>query len=387
MRTPNFRIWCAASGAALLASCAAALAEVRLPEFAAVNFTDVLGDVSGGLKRQARILDKADVTATWLGEDSGWPGLTLFVDGQVSDAANFSGAVVGDAQSISNLDGPAGVRLVSAWVARDFDGKGGVKAGVIDLNTEFDVQATAALFLNASFGIGPDFSQSGLNGPSIYPSTGLGFVGWWLPGDHWSVKAGVFEGTPGDPAHPGRTQFDVTSDEGALLVLEVRNHITPDFVLGAGTWRYTSAFDAIDPALGRLYGNAGYYAIADGLLWSPADAEKDDKTGLSGWLRIGFADDRINTFESSYGGGLVYTAPFGRMSDQAGLAFARVQFGDPARQAGALELAETTWEATYSFNVNEHLSLQPDIQYVISPGGDPAIADALVVGSRVVATW
>ena len=176
----------------------------------ATNISDVLGNVSGGLKRGMRVLDKADVTATFLGDDHGVPGLTIFVDGQVTDATNFSGVLVGDAQTVSSLDAPAGVRLANAWIAKEFDGVGGLKAGVVDLNTEFDVQSTAALFLNAAFGIGPDFSQSGLNGPSIFPSTGLGLVGWWLPGGHWQLKAGIFEDTPGDPAHPGRTRFAFT---------------------------------------------------------------------------------------------------------------------------------------------------------------------------------
>ena len=33
----------------------------------------------------------------------------------------------------------------------------------------------------------------------------------------------------------------------------------------------------------------GYYAIADGLFYA---APEGDKAGLSGWARIGFADDR-----------------------------------------------------------------------------------------------
>jgi porin len=353
-------------------------------DFSATNISDVLGNVRGGIKRGARVLDRADVTATFQGEDHGLPGLTVFLDGQATDATNFSGALVGDAQSVSNLDGPAGIRLVNAWVAKDFEGVAGLKAGVVDLNTEFDVQSTAALFLNAAFGIGPDFSQSGLNGPSIYPSTGLGVLGWWLPGGHWQLKAGLFEGTPGNPSHPGRTQFAFMRDEGALLVAEVRNHLTPDTVLGVGSWRYTASFDAIDPARGRLSGNSGYYAIADALLYA---APEGDKAGLRGWLRVGLADDRINAIATTVNGGLVYAAPFGRMSDQLGVSFAHARFGEAARQSALLAAAETTLEATYSFTLNSHVTLQPDIQYVMSPGGDPAIADALVLGSRVMASW
>ena len=367
----------------------AAQAGRHLPDLAFSNITDVLGNVDGGLKRGFRVLEKADITASYVGDDHGIAGFSIFAGAQVTDATSFSGTLVGDAQGVSNIDGPAGLRLVNAWVAQDFGGRGGIKAGVIDLNTEFDVQTTGLLFLNPSFGIGPDFSQSGGNGPAIFPTTGLGLMGWWMPGGHWQLKAGIFEGTPGDPAHPGRTSFAVTKDEGALLVAEARNQLTPNFAVGVGAWRYTASFEAIDPSRGLLSGNSGFYAIADGLLYA---APAGENTGLSGWLRVGMADARINPVASAIGGGFVYTGPFGRMVDQAGVAFSRVQFGRPARQAAlasgsTLGPAETTFEASYSFNINSHLSVQPDLQYVISPSGDPALGNVLVVGSRLIATW
>src|SRR5689334_21439921 len=95
----------------------------------------------------------------------------------------------------------------------------------------------------------------------------------------------------------------------------------------------------------------------------------------------------INAIGTTVNGGLVYTAPFGRMADQAGLSFTHARFGDAARQSGLLEQAETVIETTYSFNINSHLNIQPDIQYVMSPAGDASIPDALVVGSRVSASW
>jgi porin len=370
---------------------ATAWAGDHLIDLSATNLTDVLGNVSGGIQRGARLLEKADVTATFQGDDHGIGGLTIFLDGQFTDAANFSSALVGDAQGVSNIDAPAGFRLANAWVAKDFHGQGGVtgglKAGIIDLNTEFDVQSTAALFLNSAFGIGPDFSQSGQNGPSIFPSTGLGLVGWWLPGDHWQLKAGLFQDAPGDPNHPGRTSLSFSHDEGVLAVAELRYHLTPDTVLGMGSWRYSAAFDAIDPVRGRL-SNSGAYAIADALLYSaPNQGKEDDKAGLRGWVRLGLADGRINAIATTVNGGLVYTAPFGRLADQAGISFAHARFGDDARLAAGLSAAETTFEATYSFNINSHLSVQPDLQYVMSPGGDPTLQDSLVLGSRLTASW
>ncbi|MBA3810795.1 MAG: carbohydrate porin, partial [Caulobacteraceae bacterium] len=36
--------------------------------------------------------------------------------------------------------------------------------------------------------------------------------------------------------------------------------------------------------------------------------------------------------------------------------------------------------------LTDGLSLQPDLQYVIHPGGDPALGNALVVGLRLAFT-
>ena len=44
---------------------------------------------------------------------------------------------------------------------------------------------------------------------------------------------------------------------------------------------------------------------------------------------------------------------------------------------------ETTLEATYRWVLTDWLSLQPDLQYVVHPGGDPALGNALVVGLRL----
>jgi porin len=362
----------------------AAMSEEPLLDLSAANVTDVLTDVSGGLRRQTRFLDKFDVTAAFVGDNHERPGWSAFLDLQATNGGNFSASVSGDAEVISNIEAPAGTRVLDAWIARDFNGEGGVKTGIVDLNTEFDVQATGALFLNASHGIGPDFSQAGQNGPSIFPAPGLGAVGWLITDDHWQIKAGIFEGISGDPAHPGRTALNLSSEEGALLVFEARNHISPDFVVGGGVWHFTAPFDTLDAAK-QSRANTGAYAIADGVLYA---APEGDRAGLSGWLRAGFANGDINPVDATIGGGLVYTGPFGRKADQAGIAFSYIHFGTQARRA-ALVIGdhEANLEATYSFGIGDHLIVQPDIQYVLSPGADTSVDNALVMGSRIVATW
>ena len=41
----------------------------------------------------------------------------------------------------------------------------------MNLNAEFYVNDSSAMFINSSFGMGQDFAQSGKNGPSIFPVT------------------------------------------------------------------------------------------------------------------------------------------------------------------------------------------------------------------------
>ena len=347
----------------------------------ATDVADVLSNVRGGVARETRILDKADISATFTGADHGIPGWTGFVDLQATTAADFGGGVVGTIQGISNIDAPAGFRVLDAWVAYGVEGTGGIKAGILDLNSEFDVTQTAALFLNPSHGIGPDFSQSGENSPSIFPNPGLGIAGYWMPGEHWQLKAGVFEGTSGDPAHPGRESIALTGREGALFVGEVRNRPVANWVISLGGWVYSATFDALNG--GRSHGNAGIYAMTEAKLVA---VEGHDDQGLNGWLRFGFANSAINPVASYVGGGVVYTGVFSD-ADQAGVAVGAVRLGDAAQTALGLGAGETTLEATYSYAVFDWLTVQPDIQYVISPGADPMLNDAFVVGSRISLTW
>ena len=73
---------------------------------------------------------------------------------------------------------------------------------------------------------------------------------------------------------------------------------------------------------------------------------------------------------------------------------ASVAAGGPWRDEMALagnatDARETTLELTWRLPVADWLTLQPDLQYVISPGFDAALDDALVVGLRfeLGASW
>ena len=54
-----------------------------------------------------------------------------------------------------------------------------------------------------------------------------------------------------------------------------------------------------------------------------------------------------------------------------------------SRASGTALTGETTLELTYSLIVRDNLSLQPDLQYVLSPGGNSSVPNVLVAGLRI----
>jgi porin len=362
--------------------------------FTTAYTADLLDDVQGGAERDLRYLHLLKLSAAYDGESGGHDGFSSLVSVEHFTGSSFTARKVGGLQDISGNEAPvAALRLDEAWVQQEIlQGRGALKAGFISLNATFDVQETAALFLNGSHGVGPEFADTGLNGPSDYPTTAVAAVAVYRPNDDWTAQLGVFDGVAGDPKHP--TAFVAVKLDGALIVGQVERRFGDTGRIQAGAWTYTAAFDSLDQFDGagaalRTHGNSGAYGLVEGRLRGKPDG---DEGGLSGWFRVGLANGDINTVESYVGAGLVYTGPFkGRDKDEAGVAIARAGLGSGARYVGALDgrrigNAETTLEATYRYACRDWLNIQPDLQYVIHPHGDRDIRDALVVGVRIAVT-
>lgn len=325
----------------------------------------------GGLATGERYLDHLEVSAEAdLEALLGWRGATVFAQAVHNNGASLTDDLVGDLQAVSNIDGGFPARPYQLWLEQRFaDGRASLRAGLYDLNSEFDTTETGGLFLNGSHGMGADFGQSGANGPSIYPMTGLAVRGAVEVSEHWTVRAAVAEGEPGED--DGAPDWRLTSEEGVLLTLEAA-YESPGGKFAVGGWRYGADFELIEQPGETGSGNGGLYALA----------ELRGGHGLSGFMRVGLADESFNPIKTYVGGGISYLAPFARRpDDQIGLAVAWAELGDPYRALEASAQREVVLEATYRAQINEHLSLQPDIQYVFNPGGRDN-DDALIVGLR-----
>lgn len=342
---------------------------------------EVIGNASGGLRRGTRYLDNFDIVFEADMEALvGWSGAQVHVYGLYNNGRSISD-LVGDTQAVSNIEtGTSALRLYEAWVDQKVGEHVSVRAGLYDLNSEFDALDAAGLFVSSPHGIGTDFAQSGQNGPSIFPSTSLAARLAVTPAEGWTVRAAVLDGVPGDPAHPARTTVKLGDGDGALLVGEVEAPLGGGKLL-LGHWRYTADFDRND-GNGAGDGNAGTYVRAETPLIDRSGRKVD------AFVRLGTATGRYNMFDRFASGGLKFSGWVpGRDQDEFGVAVAAAFTSDSWRTATGGGASEVAVEATYRAQLAPWLAVQPNIHYIHRPSADPAIADALVIGLRAEASF
>lgn len=375
---------------------------------------DVIGNVSGGVRRRARVLGDVDlILNAELEPLVGWKGARASLYGLGTHGGSVS-ADVGDVQGVDEIEAFPTWKLFEAWLEQElWKDALSLRGGLYDVNSEFDVVPVSGLFLNASQGIGAAFGLSGRNGPSIFPTTSLAARVQARPASNWVLRFVVADGVPGDPDDPAGTHIHLGGGDGLLLAAEVSwierpsleppgrpqrraRDLSPEREYGSfgklalGGWGYTSEFVdlasvATAAAPGTRRGSWGAYALVQQSLYHERD---DPFQGLVGYARVGVADPRVNAVALYVGGGLVYRGAIpGRDRDRLGLAVAAARFGDEFRRAAErggspIEPWEVDVELTYRVQVTDWLQVQPDLQVVVDPGGNPALADAVVVGCR-----
>jgi porin len=146
-------------------------------------------------------------------------------------------------------------------------------------------------------------------------------------------------------------------------------------------------------------GDSGVYGVIDQTLYR---APGTDDQGLSGFARAGGVPNDRNLVNFYADGGLVYKGLVpGRPNDKVGIAAAYARVGDNARGLDAdiglfggflypVRSSETVIEMMYQTQLAKWWVLQPDLQYVINPGGGVLNPDgslrrnALIIDVRTV---
>jgi len=363
-----------------------------------LNFTnDLLYDVAGGINTGSTyaglFTPKLDID---LNKMIGWHEANMYISVNGTFGGNIN-KKAGTEQGVDNITAFDTWKIYEFWIQKKlFDNQLSFKFGLYDLNSEFDVRLSSLVFLNPSQAIGPEFSLTGKNGPSIYPTTSLALRIKYTSNSGFYFQSAVLDGVPGDPNDPYGTHIIINSNDGFLLTGEAGfvkdednlsdNH--EKFFLGG--WYYTSKFEKLlntDASGHPVYqqGNYGIYLSGEKFLWS--EAENPDE-GLSAFFRIGISSKEVNTVDGYLGLGMNYIGLIpGREKDELGLAVGAAhnssKYIAKAKPDNInLDKYETTIELTYLLHLNNWIKLQPDLQYIFNPAHSHSNDYSLISGIR-----
>jgi len=317
--------------------------------------------VTANAQKKTVYQTNTDLTLTVDTEKAGlWAGGTLFVYGLGNTGGNPTD-YTGDLQGYTNIEAPNQWIVHEAWYEQVFDhGRFSILAGLHDMNSEFYITEFGSLFLDSSFGIGPDLTG---NVPaSIFPKAALGVRIKVKPTENSYIQAAMYDGDS--------TTRGFKSVEGKLWVAETA--ISSDSgTYKVGYWQHTANKTFGAQTFSRDY---GAYAVIDQELWEL------DKHGLvGGFLQYGYTPKSRNEIYTYMGAGLhIHGIIPSRGEDDLGLAVARVDFH---ASADAINVSETTLEMTYRLVATAWLTVQPSLQWIHNPGGNlaaPAVKTGLL---------
>jgi porin len=387
--------------------------------------SEVFGNVSGGTRRGA---DYDGLTQILLQLDTkrafGWYGGTFNVSALQLHGRNLSQDNLGTLQTASGIEADRSTRLWELWYQQKFldEDRLDIKIGQQSLDQEFMVSQNASYFANTMFGWPMVPSADLPGGGPAYPLSTLGVRVRTRPIDSLSFLLGVFTGSPtanstGDsqmtnasgtsfPIHTGvmvigEMQFSYPS-LGSMISADAPEPLARLYKLGfwynsqnfADQQYDNTGLSLANPASNGVplnhHGDFSVYAVADQLVW--VDPHEGDRT-VNVFARVmGAPQVNRNLITFSANAGVTVHEPFlHRDADTfgIGMGFAKVSgYASALDQASAVSSgytptrsSETYVEVTYQYQATPWLQIQPDAQYVFTPGG--GVADPNNPGHRI----
>jgi porin len=406
--------------------------------FALEETSEVFGNVSGGARQGAaydgltQLLVQLDTKRAF-----GWYGGTFNVSALQIHGTNLSENYLLTLQTASGIEADRATRLWELWYDQKFleEDRLDVRIGQQSLDQEFMVSQNASYFVNTMFGW-PMLPSADLpGGGPAYPLSALGVRVKARPVDPLTFLVGVFNGSPvsnnsfnaGDPQLQNHSGTSFPLNGGVLLIAEMQyTYPSLGTMLYAGeqeplarTYKLGFFYDTesfadqqVDTAGLSLanplsngipmghHGDYGIYAVADQLVW--VDPQETDRT-VNLFARVmgaPQADRNLITFSAN--AGLTFHEPFLHRDDDTfgiGMGFAKVSGSAAALDQATADYtgsyvptrgSETYVEVTYQYQVTPWWQIQPDVQYVFTPGGGVAdpyeptrrVGNELVLGIR-----
>ncbi len=386
--------------------------------FSSSYVMDVLADPVGGRKTGQTVYNHSwgmDMNVD-LEKAAEIKGLQFHISALWRAGANISHKYIGNTFTASSIYGSQEFKLYSLYLQETlFDGNFDIKIGRTSAGDDFASSPIYWLYINNAIDGNP--ISLPINLPfSTYPNaTWGGRALLRFPHDLYTM-VGIYDGDPRvgrDEAHG--CDFSLRLKRGVFLVQEVgykpnqaqgSTGLPGNYKLGGfydtGTFRdlYRDSYGGSSVVSGRPLakhiGNYGFYAHADQMIYR--EKEGSDQ-GLTPWAAITWAPGNLNQFPLFIDGGVFYKGliptrdqdilaigtAYGMWSnDLARLTQDNITYNGSTDHKKVYEMM---FDFTYKVQINPWLYIQPDMQYILHPGGTGYIRDAFVIGTRVGITF
>lgn len=395
------------------------LDEEKGVEFSGTYTTDLAGNPLGGMEQGFTYTDNmAFGVKLDLEKIIGWRGATFTIAATDRNGDNLSQNFVGNQFTVQQIYGGQTVILTDLHLVQKFwDDKASIKIGRFSAGDDFASSPLYWLYMNNGIDGNPQALPVNASF-SAYPWASWATRVRLDPSPDWNAQLGLyqvsnrtfsrslnglnmgFEPTDGvmfvgqlawTPEFFQRPVKRVESSAGESVEDEFEKHagdmrgLPGHYWFGGyySTWSSYSQFGSDQTAGGAF----GFYWHADQMVYQESPGSDQ---GLIFWTAFVLSpQENVAKLPFQWNAGTVYQGLLsGRDNDAAIFGLAYGQFSSDYSDAGlayredpaSFELA---LEWGYRIQLNRFFYIQPDVQYIVQPGGTGSIPDALVIGAQI----
>jgi porin len=360
----------------------------------------------------------------------GWQGLTLTTSALDRNGSNLSARNIGNQFTVQQVYGTETIVFYALVLEqRLLDNKLGIKVGRFATGDDFASSPLYWLYMNNGIDGNPQALPVN-TGFSAYPAAVWGSRVRFDPTPEWFAMAGIYQVANLDLYRDHGLNWSMRPSDGVLMIGQVG--WTPEFFKKPATSHSTSPdgksvasakslsegktirptetpelrglpghywFGAYySPAQYAQFGSTetasnsyGFYWHADQMIWQESPGSDQ---GLTLWSAFVLSPQQnIAKLPFQANAGIVYRGVVPtRDKDVTMLGFVYGNFSDDYASTVAATGAgspgyEIALEAGYRFQITKFAYVQPNLQWIINPGGTGNIPNALVLGAQMNVTF
>jgi len=350
--------------------------------------TDLMASVAGGQQRGKAYAGQLGVEVSAdMGTLAGFNGLTFDVSMDWASGTDLSRDIGNTFTVAQSFEGNQ-VRLTNMFLQQSLsDGRLDLKAGRFSTGADFLTSPIDFSFVNDALNPLLVAVQQNVPGVTADPNATWGGRVIARPTGALSLAAGAFYSDPHlDQLTANGTEFGIGGSAGYFVIGEAGYLVNAESgAIGmpgryrAGGYYDSNQYTYLSNPGRQQTGNYGFYVVGEQMVYREGGPGSAKGLSLFGAL-IYAPQESINPMPwfASVGASYRGLVP-GRDRDTAAFA---LYYGGFSRDLPG-QTYELVLEWTYAIAVGRRITVQPDLQYVINPGGLSSIGNAVVLGMQL----